>query len=618
MVRDALFTYVRPTPIQDPELLIVSPAALHDLNISESATAEPDFLNVTSGNTILDWESVPDGGEDLAGSTGSDSDGSDTDKRSKSSDTAEGQKLGEVYPWAQNYGGFQFGQWAGQLGDGRAISLFETRNPETGVRYELQLKGGGKTPYSRFADGRAVLRSSIREFIASETLNALGIPTTRALSLVLAPKLRVHRERMEPGAIVCRFAQSWIRLGTFDLLRARQDRKNIRRLATYVAEDVYGGWENLPGPLPVEPPAPDSDPVDGTTTPYDTLPVDQLLNPSTGHSATTILGEGDHAQNRFTRLYREICRRNASTLAKWQLYGFTNGVLNSDNTSILGLSLDFGPFAFMDTYEPGFTPNHDDHALRYAYRAQPSAILWNLTRLGEALGELIGLGDKVDDPKIIEKGISEDMIPALQSRGETLIVAAGHEFRAVFLAEFRKGMAKRLGLKEVREGDNEKLYSKWLDSLEHAEADFQRSFRTLSHVSVEDLGSEEGIKKVAEGFLASETSAVVDRDASIKEFAAFLTAWRDRLVEEASSWSGEEERRNSMLTVNPKFIPRNWIFEEVIKKVEHDGDREILGRLLNMATHPFEESWGGDKAEEERWCGEVPKYLGGLQCSCSS
>ncbi|KPI36550.1 uncharacterized protein AB675_4386 [Cyphellophora attinorum] len=217
MVKEALYTYVRPEPTEEPELLAVSKRALKDLGLSESEASSDLLKEVVAGNKVF-WD----------------------------------EKNGGVYPWAQCYGGFQFGSWAGQLGDGRAISLFEGTNPDTGVRYEWQLKGAGKTPYSRFADGKAVLRSSIREFVVSEYLNALGIPTTRALSLTLCPKSQVSRERVEPGAIVCRFAQSWLRFGTFDLMRSRGDRGLIRRTATYVAEQAFGGWDKLPARVEIK------------------------------------------------------------------------------------------------------------------------------------------------------------------------------------------------------------------------------------------------------------------------------------------------------------------------------------------------------------------------------
>ena len=220
MVKEALYTYVRPEPTADPELLGVSSRALRDIGLKKDEAQNEDFKSVLAGNKILTWDEK---------------------------DNAEG---GGIYPWAQCYGGYQFGQWAGQLGDGRAISLFETTNPETGTRYEIQHKGAGRTPYSRFADGKAVLRSSIREFVVSEYLNAIGIPTTRALALTHCKGSKIMRERIEPGAIVARFAQSWIRFGTFDLARMRGDRKLLRQLSDYTAEHVHGGWDKLPSKLP--------------------------------------------------------------------------------------------------------------------------------------------------------------------------------------------------------------------------------------------------------------------------------------------------------------------------------------------------------------------------------
>jgi serine/tyrosine/threonine adenylyltransferase len=545
IVRGGLYTFVRPTKVEEPELLAVSPAALKDLGIAEDAIKSSEFVDVVSGNRILGWEDVPDGGE----GKGVETNGNEEPGTDSNSNTATPSKTSTtIYPWAQNYGGFQFGQWAGQLGDGRAHSLFETTNPASGAHYEVQLKGSGKTPYSRFADGRAVLRSSIREFLISESLNALGIPTTRALSLVHVPKLRVIRERMEPGAIICRFAQSWIRCGTFDLLRARGDRDLIRQLATYVAEEVYGRWEKLPGPLPVKDETDSSASPSGSSAPYGYLKTQQLLNPSTGHSASDTLGTGAEAQNRFARLYRAIVRANASTVADWQVYGFTNGVLNTDNTSILGLSLDFGPFSFLDVYDPSFTPNHDDHMLRYAYRAQPSVIWWNLTRLGEALGELIGLGSRVDEEKYVKEGVTEDLVEEVQERGEKIIMDAGEEYKAVFMAEFKAKMAKRLGLKGYKESDFDGLFTPWLDTLEQCELDFNHSFRRLGSLKVKDLATEEGRIEIARIFFRTDGSNL---DNGKKKMAEWLETWKDRIVED---WGGDndEDRRQAMNAVNPK------------------------------------------------------------------
>lgn len=278
-VRKALYTYVRPQSNEEAEILAVSPSCFETLGLDISEATTDDFRDLVSGNKIYD----------------------------------------DIHPWAQCYGGYQFGQWASQLGDGRAITLLELQ-AEGKERMELQLKGAGKTPYSRFADGNAVLRSSIREFLVSEHLHALGIPTTRALALTLLPKRFALRERVEPCAIVTRAAQSWIRIGTFDLLRRRGDRETTKKLADYCIAHVFGGEDKLLQDLPAK----------------------------------------NKTGNRYQTLYREVVRRSASLVGKMQAYGFMNGVLNTDNTSIFGLSMDYGPFAFMDTFDSAYTPNHDE------------------------------------------------------------------------------------------------------------------------------------------------------------------------------------------------------------------------------------------------------------------
>lgn len=587
-VRDALFTWVRPQPVQVPDLLATSPAALRDLNIDPSTVQDADFVNTVSGNKIQGWDGDGDGNG------------------------------GEGYPWAQCYGGFQFGQWAGQLGDGRAISLFETTNKESGVRYELQLKGAGLTPYSRFADGKAVLRSSIREFVVSEALHALGIPSTRALSLVLLPHEKVRRERLEPGAIVARFAQSWLRIGNFDILRARGDRGLIRTLATYVAEDVFGGWETLPARL--------EDPDKPATSP----------EPGRGVARDEIQGPDESAENRFTRLYRELVRRNALTVAKWQAYGFMNGVLNTDNTSIFGLSIDFGPFAFMDNFDPAYTPNHDDHMLRYSYRNQPSIVWWNLVRLGEALGELLGAGAKVDDAKFVEDGVKEEDADAIVKRAEKIIMQIGEEYKAVFLAEYKRLMTARLGLRHFKEDDFNDLFSSLLDTMQALELDFNLFFRRLGSIKVAHLDTQEAREvKAAVFFYKDGVTGTVGEEEGRKRIGEWLDKWRQRILEDwgddgATRMSDEQDqaRRDAMKKVNPNFVPRGWILDEVIKRVEKDGERDVLRRIMNMALHPFEDGWHGrtfdgvewkgDKEEETRWTTDVPRHERAMQCSCSS
>lgn len=571
MVKNALYTYVRPEETEEPELLGVSSRAFRSIGLSQSEASTPDFQAIVAGNKILWSEDKPDEG---------------------------------IYPWAQCYGGWQFGSWAGQLGDGRAISLLETTNPDTKIRYEIQLKGAGKTPYSRFADGKAVLRSSIREFVVSEALNALNIPTTRALSLTLCPKSMVARERMEPGAIVARFAQSWLRIGTFDILRARGDRGLIRKVATYVAEDVFSGWESLPAAVPRK-----EEDAQGH------------LEPARGVLKDDLQGKEGEEQNRFARLYREIVRRNATTVAAWQAYGFMNGVLNTDNTSIFGLSLDFGPFAFMDNFDPSYTPNHDDHALRYSYQAQPTVIWWNLVRLGESLGELIGAGDRVDTELFVEKGVEEDFAPILIKRAETIIDQTGDEYKAVFLSEYKRLMTARLGLKTEKESDFEKLFSELLDTLEKLELDFNHFFRRLSGVKMAEIETKEARELLAKRFFHAEgvTGLNETNESASAKVGVWLDAWRERIVEDwGSDTSADAEREKAMKAVNPNFVPRGWVLDEVITRVEKKHDRKILDGIMKMALDPFEESWGWDEEEEKRFCGDVPRYQRAMMCSCSS
>ena len=566
MVKGALFTYVRPEQTQDPESLGVSRTAMRDIGLANGQEDTEDFKSVVAGNKFF-WDN----------------------------DTEDG-----IYPWAQCYGGWQFGSWAGQLGDGRAISLFESTNPSSKTRYEVQLKGAGRTPYSRFADGKAVLRSSIREFIVSEALNGLHIPSTRALSLTLAPSSQVRRERLEPGAIVARFAQSWLRIGTFDILRARGDRQLIRTLSNYIAEHVYQGWGSLP--------AAQKDP----SKPSIDLPASLPRN--------TIQGVTGAEENRYTRLYRAIARKNALTVAAWQAYAFTNGVLNTDNTSILGLSLDFGPFAFLDNFDPNYTPNHDDHALRYSYKNQPSIIWWNLVRLGESMGELIGSGPKIDDEEFVKEGVTEAFAPELIKRAETIIQNAGEEYKAVFLDEYTRLMRERLGLLSEMKDDFQELFSELLDTLEALELDFNHFFRRLSSVRLSELDTDESRREKAHVFFHAEgmtaTSGVTE-SAARERVASWLSKWAARISQD---WGPDRdgEREEKMKKVNPKFIPRSWVLDEIIQRVEHGKERDVIKRAMAMAEHPFEDEWGGDREEEERWCGDVPRSGRMMQCSCSS
>lgn len=529
LVKNALYTYVRPEITHSPELLAVSPAALHDLGLKEEEAKTEEFKQVFAGNKLLTWDE----------------------------DTREG-----IYPWAQCYGGYQFGQWAGQLGDGRAISLFEAMNPNTGTRYEIQLKGAGKTPYSRFADGKAVLRSSIREFVVSEYLNSIRIPSTRALALTLAPRSKVLRERMEPGAIVTRFAQSWVRLGTFDLPRSRGDRKTIRTLADYTAEHIYGGWDKLPSRLSGD-------------------AASSWASTTIGLSKTDLEGPSGEEENRYARLYRAVIRANARTVAKWQAYGFMNGVLNTDNTSILGLSLDFGPFAFLDSFDPNYTPNHDDHMLRYSYKNQPTIIWWNLVRFGEALGELFGAGPGVDEEEFVNEGVRKEKADELVKRAESIIERAGEEYKAVFMAEYKTLMTARLGLTSQKESDFQDLYSELLDLLEKYELDFHHAFRRLSGVKVADLETEEKRRDVAGIFFRADAAPRTE-DESRGRIGKWLDAWATRVKEDWGEKADSEERLKDMAKMNPKVWTYPSFRHAAQKTNRHCSSSPALGSSTKL------------------------------------
>ena len=452
----------------------------------------------------------------------------------------------------------------------------------------------------------------------------------------------MHRERTEPGAIVARFAQSWLRIGTFDLLGVRRDRALVRRLADYVAEDVFGGWHSLPGKLPDKSP-------------------DGAREPRRGIAASSAEGSDAEQENRYARLYREIVRRNAATVAAWQAFGFMNGVLNTDNTSLSGLSMDFGPFAFMDNFDPAYTPNHDDYGLRYSYGNQPSIIWWNLTRLAETLGELIGAGCDVDDDDFIGRGPSAGPTPGVVQRAKAVVERAGNEYKAVLATEYRRLMANRLGLK-VLDQERDELLDSLLELMESLELDFNHFFRRLSKLGLAETTELESRKAIAERFFHRDGAASVVGERARERLAEWLGSWRKCVVEDLGGDAGEEaadcgddeDRKRRMKAVNPKvcrpplpfhllrrrerrrtcppspwphghplplppcmmplaihhpsteahiradnrtrltrlqFTPRNWILDEVIEQVEHRHDRTMLLRVLHMSLHPFDDEW---------------------------
>ncbi|CCH44957.1 hypothetical protein BN7_4530 [Wickerhamomyces ciferrii] len=500
----------------------------------------------------------------------------------------------KIWPYAQAYAGFQFGQFAGQLGDGRVTNLFTLITPNQGNQ-ELQLKGSGKTAFSRFADGKAVLRSSIREFIISESLSGIGIPSTRALSISLLPKTKAQRERAEVCAVVSRFAKSWIRIGTFDLYRWRQDRQGLRELCDYIIEDIL-----------------------------DELPVfqkgefvkDQYKDITEGSDEEDLEGLIEITDStRYDQMYRAIVRLNAKLVAYWQSYGFLNGVLNTDNTSILGLSIDFGPFSFMDKFNPNFTPNHDDVQLRYSFANQPSIIWWNLTRLGESLVELLGAGpDLVDDEFFIEKGIKKQQEEQTIKRVSSIIQLASVEYKHVFMENYNSIMTQRIGLKTVEQGDND-LIAQLLDLISKTKVDFNKFFINLQNST--DLNDTSIYLTPELQNRLSNPKDKIDQELN-DELNSLLSEFIENYKKRLGSTT-HKERYSIASKVNPLFTPRNWQLEEVIESMYDDNeDISKLQKLLKMSSNPYDPlKWGDElKDLENHWLDDEGETM--TQCSCSS
>ena len=406
-------------------------------------------------------------------------------------------------PIATAYAGHQFGNFVPQLGDGRAVLLGEVVDRH-GDRRDIQLKGSGPTPFSRAGDGRAALGPVLREYLVSEAMFALGIPTTRALAAVMTGEA-VVRERLLPGAVLTRVASSHIRVGTFQFFAARGDVEALRILADHAIArhdpDLVGGEQ-----------------------PYRAF-VDRVIS------------------------------RQAELVAHWLLVGFVHGVMNTDNTSVAGETIDYGPCAFIDAYDPGAVFSSIDQFGRYAYANQPRIAHWNMARLSEALLPL--LADDQDD--------------AVAWANEAL-----GRFGPRFEAAYRDGLARKLGLAERRAGDAE-LADDLLKLMAEQRADFTLTFRSLGHLGREDRAADEPVREL---FLDPTT---VD---------PWLTRWRSRLREEP--WS-DSERRAAMLAVSPAFIPRNHHVEAALEAAVERTDFAPFAELLAVVSRPFDEQPRSDR-----------------------
>jgi serine/tyrosine/threonine adenylyltransferase len=452
----SFFARVAPTPVASPRLIKLNrPLAIH-------LGLDPDVLASPEGTEILAGKSIPDGAD----------------------------------PIAMAYAGHQFGHFVPQLGDGRAILLGEVIDAD-GVRRDIQLKGSGPTPFSRRGDGRAALGPVLREYIVSEAMNALGIPTTRSLAAVITGE-NVMRETPLPGAVLTRVASSHIRVGTFQYFAARGDTEGVRRLADHVIERHYPTLANSERPY--------------------------------------------HA------LLQAVIARQAELVARWLLVGFIHGVMNTDNSSISGETIDYGPCAFMDHYDPAKVFSSIDEMGRYAYANQPRIALWNLTRLAECLLPLF-----CDDQ---EQAIAEAQL------------ALG-EFAEVFSTAYQTGLRKKLGLFTAQDGDPA-LVQDLLDAMAKNQADFTLTFRRLGDAALDPAGDAEVRQLFAD-------------PAAFDEWAQ---RWRQRTREEPQS---SAERQAAMRAVNPAFIPRNHRVEAVIEAAVNRDDFTLFEELLTVLSKPFED-----------------------------
>lgn len=422
-------------------------------------------------------------------------------------------------PYAMCYGGHQFGSWAGQLGDGRAISMGEYVNT-SGERWEIQLKGAGKTPYSRFADGRAVLRSSVREFLCSEAMYFLGVPTTRALSLVgtgagvIRDMFYQGSPQMEPGAVVARVAPSFLRLGNFQLAAFRQDAELLKETADYAIELHYPELK--------------------------------------GFEETIQKGR----PNKYSMFVAEVAKRNAEMVAMWQAVGFVHGVMNTDNFSILGLTIDYGPYGYLDQYDPTYTPNTTDIAgRRYKFESQPSVAHWNIIQFGKAMIPLCGAEQ-------IEKVVGN--------------------FQRVYEIEYHTIMAKKLGISKLDGPEDIALLGEFLDRMEDSRADHTNTWRALSKVSAQS--SEANLKTWC-------SSLSLDTDDSTAElWMEWLVKYKAKLDSDVSDLS-QEERLTMMNGANPVFILRNYMAQTAIEKAEK-GDYSEVRQLYKLLASPYTEQEG--------------------------
>ncbi len=488
-VHHACFSWVTPTKTKAPKLIHVNTKVAEDLGFEQDDILSPNFLNIVTGNTIYPNTS----------------------------------------PYAMCYGGHQFGNWAGQLGDGRAINLFQV---QTTKLHTLQLKGAGKTPYSRTADGLAVLRSSVREYLCAEAMHHLGIPTTRSLSLslsgdqVLRDVLYNGNPEYEQGAIVGRVAESFIRFGNFQLFASKNDKTTLAALINYTIRTHFPN-----------------------------------------------LKEND--TDSYAQLFQEIVNASVTMVVHWQRVGFVHGVMNTDNMSILGLTIDYGPYGWLDNYDPDWTPNTTDKQnRRYRYGQQPNIGLWNLYQLANTFYTL------TEDAKPLEKALNS--------------------YKTQFEAENLKMMCAKIGVFTPNKQDYILIQS-LETNLKLTETDMTLFFRLLAKATtIEDC------------IVAFYTPQHLKGEI-LAEWQAWFLQYQTRLEQETLS---KKDRIAKMNLVNPKYVLRNYMSQLAIEAAEKN-DYSLIDELFTLIQNPYDE-----QPKYEKWFAKRPDWakhkIGCSMLSCSS
>ncbi|KAF9645094.1 UPF0061-domain-containing protein [Thelephora ganbajun] len=510
-------------------------------------------------------------------------------------------------PWSLRYSGHQFGVWAGQLGDGRAISVLTTPHPnDPELVTEIQLKGAGRTPYSRNADGLAVTRSSIREFLAAEAMHALGIPTSRSLTLISLPGIEVWRERVETACIAARMAPSFLRVGSFEALNPPT---NMFFIGGY---QQLSHWEGL-----------------------------RVLGEWAGRRVLRLEGvkwEGENKTVWGKKLVLETAKRNAKMVAGWQVYGFMHGVINTDNVSILGLTIDYGPYAFMDVFDSWHVCNHTDEEGRYSYKRQPEMVFYAVQALLRSVAPIIAAEEELGGKAISEgwANVDEKKLEQWSKAGQESVRSEVKQvWDDTYDEEYARLFRRRLGLRKGLKSDETGIFKRFLDLMEEHNLDFHSTFRKLSAFRSSYIqGDDEKLNVFISHLLESTPRpGKLDQEKASADFKAWLTKYSHRIFEEREEWSNNSQeeidalRAKEMNGVNPRFVLRQWVLEEAIARVEKDA---VSGRriLAKMATNPYE-PWGaegvdeevctsGEVREERKYCGLGEEKMLGFQCSCSS